>query len=86
MVEQVSRIMETLSSFHSDLNRIQTIAGTLSQVERKHFNDLTKYDDEKLAGIAIALQSASRQLGEIKQMCIAMAQKIDELQGTMVKK
>lgn len=82
----LEKIMETLSSFHSDLNRIQTIAGTLSQVERQHFNDLTKYNDEKLAGIAIAGQSASRQLGEIKQMCIAMAQKIDELQGTLVKK
>lgn len=80
-MEKESTIMETLSSFHSDLNRIQTIAGTLSQIERQHFNDLTKYDDEKLAGIAIAEQSASRQLGEIKQMCIAMAQKIEEIQG-----
>ncbi|HBV98944.1 MAG: hypothetical protein JL50_19140 [Peptococcaceae bacterium BICA1-7] len=75
--------MDTLTSFHSDLNRIQTMAGTLSQIERDHFNDLSKYEDQRLAGIAVAEQNSARQLGEIKQLCIAMAQRIQEIQGSL---
>lgn len=79
-------LAETLASFYSDLNRIQTVAGTLSQIEQQHFNDLTRYEDEKLSNIAVAEQSSARQLGEIKQICISMAQKIDEIQHSMGKK
>lgn len=82
-MEHLSNISETLASFHSDLNRIQTVAGTLAQVERQHYNDLTKYEDQRLTSIAVAEQSSARQLGEIKQICIAMAQKIEEIQQTM---
>ena len=84
-MEHLSNISDTLAAFHSDLNRIQTVAGTLAQVERQHYNDLTKYDDDRLTRIAVTEQSSSRQLGEIKQLCIAMAQKIEEIQS-MAKK
>jgi hypothetical protein len=79
-------LAETLASFHADLNRIQTVAGTLSQIEHQHYTDLTRYEDEKLTSIAVAEQSSARQLGEIKQICISMAQKIDEIQHAMGKK
>lgn len=79
-------LAETLASFYSDLNRIQTVAGTLSQIEQQHYNELTRYEDEKLTDIAVAEQSGARQLGEIKQICISMAQKIDEIQHAMGKK
>jgi hypothetical protein len=82
-MEHLPNISETLASFHSDLNRIQTVAGTLAQVERQHYNDLTKYEDQRLTSIAVSEQSSARQLGEIKQICIAMAQKIEEIQQTM---
>lgn len=85
-MEHLPNISETLASFHSDLNRIQTVAGTLAQLERQHYNDLTKYDDQRLTSIAVAEQSSARQLGEIKQICIAMAQKIEEVQQTMTGK
>lgn len=85
-MEHLPKISDTLASFHSDLNRIQTVAGTLAQLERQHYNDLTKYDDQRLTSIAVAEQSSARQLGEIKQICIAMAQKIEEVQQTMTGK
>jgi len=85
MLENLADFSQTLSAFRSDLNRIQTVAGSLSQVDRQHYNDLTKYDDEKLTSIAVAEQSSARQLGEIKQICIAMAQKIEEIQQVIVR-
>ncbi|TEB12393.1 hypothetical protein [Pelotomaculum propionicicum] len=85
-MEHLTNISDALSAFHSDLNRIQTVAGTLAQVERQHYDDLTKYDDERLTRIAVAEQSSSRQLGEIKQLCIAMAQKIEEIQQSTARK
>jgi hypothetical protein len=85
-LQHLPNLSETLTAFHSDLNRIQTIAGTLSQLDRQHYNDLTKYDDERLTGIAVAEQNSSRQLGEIKQLCLAMAQKIEEIQQSIGQK
>lgn len=85
-MENFTNLTDTLTAFHSDLNRIQTIAGTLSQVERQHYNDLTKYDDERLTGIAVAEQNSARQLGEIKQICISMAQRIEEIQQSVGRK
>lgn len=82
-MEQLSNLSDVLAAFHSDLNRIQTVAGTLSQVDRQHYNDLTKYDDERLTRIAVAEQSSARQLGEIKQICVAMAQKIEEVRQSL---
>lgn len=80
---QLTDLTHTLASFHAELNRIQTIAGTLSQLERQHYDDLTKYEDERLSRIAVAEQSSARQLGEVKQICLAMAQKIEEMQQTL---
>ncbi|NSL53354.1 hypothetical protein HR057_16605 [Bacillus sp. P2(2020)] len=69
----------TLSYLTSELNRIQTIAGTLSSIEEQHYKDLTSIGDDKLNQIALEEQNASRQLGEIKQLCIGLTQKIEEL-------
>lgn len=82
-MENQMNMSQTLTSFQADLNRIQTLAGTLSQVEKEHFKDLTNYEDEKLEGIAVAEQNSSRQLGEIRQLCLAMAQKIEEIQKSV---
>ncbi len=71
----------TLSYIHSEINRVQTIAGTLSTIENRHFQDLLDQGDDKLNQIAVEEQSAARQLGEVKQICIAIAQKLDELQN-----
>ena len=62
-MQHLPNLSETLTAFHSDLNRIQTMAGTLSQLDRQHYNDLTKYDDERLTGIAVAEQNSSGSLG-----------------------
>ncbi|MEW9671923.1 hypothetical protein [Ammoniphilus sp. 3BR4] len=69
----------TISYISSELNRIQTIAGTLSTIETQHYKDLTRMGDDRLNQLAIEEQSAARQLGEVKQICIALAQKLEEL-------
>jgi len=79
-----NNMKQVLSSFQSDLNRIQTLAGTLSQVEKKHFENLTGNENEELRDMAVAEQNGARQLGEIRQLCLAMAQKIEEIQNSMV--
>jgi hypothetical protein len=84
MQEQHTDIDHTLSYIHSELNRVQTIAGTLSSIETKYFNDLTDMGDDKLNQIAIEEQSAARQLGEVKQICISLAQKVEELKNNFV--
>lgn len=58
---------------------METMAGTLSSIEREHFNKLTNFDHRELMDIAVEEQNAARQLGTIKQMCLAMAQKIEEM-------
>ncbi|MFT4414294.1 hypothetical protein ACLM5H_10595 [Fredinandcohnia humi] len=72
-------LKNTLTYLTSELNRIQTVAGTLSTVETQHYKDLTNFGDDKLNQIATEEQSAARQLGEIKQICLSLTQKIDEL-------
>ncbi|WP_017755462.1 hypothetical protein [Calidifontibacillus oryziterrae] len=74
-----TELRNTLTFLSSELNRIQTVAGTLSTVESQHYKDLTNMGDDKLNQIAIEEQSAARQLGEIKQICISLSQKIDQL-------
>lgn len=76
----MQELKQTLSYIHSELNRIETMAGTLSTVEREHFNKLSNFDHRELMNIAVEEQHAARQLGTIKQMCLTMAQKIDEIQ------
>lgn len=72
-------LKHTLSYIHAELLRIETMAGTLSTIERDHYNKLTNSDQRELIDIAVEEQNASRQLGAIKQMCLAMAQKIEGL-------
>jgi len=76
---QLENLQQTLSYIHSELNRIETMAGTLSAIERDHYNQLTDFDHSKLQDIAVEEQNAARQLGTIKQMCLSLAQKIDEI-------
>lgn len=75
------QLQQTLAYLSSELNRIQTVAGTLSTVERQHYNALTNFGDDKLNEIATEEQNAARQLGEIKQTCLTLSQKLDELTG-----
>jgi myo-inositol catabolism protein IolC len=76
-------LKNTLSYINSELNRIETMAGTLSTVEREHYNKLTNFDHRELMDIAVEEQSASRQLGTIKHMCLAMAQKIEGIKNAI---
>lgn len=80
MSPQTNDQNHTLSYIQSELNRIQTMAGTLATIESKHHTDLLNMGDKQLNQIATEEQSASRQLGEIKQICLSLSQKIDEMQ------
>lgn len=70
---------QSLDYLRSELNRIETMAGTLSTTEREHFNRLSKIDNREMMDIAVEEQNAARQLGTIKQMCLAMAQTVDSI-------
>jgi hypothetical protein len=72
---------QSLAYVRSELNRIQTIAGTLSSIEQQHSQDLTDMGDDRLNQIAVEEQSAARQLGQIKQICLALLQQLDEVAG-----
>lgn len=76
-------LKHSLSYLQSEINRIETIAGTLSMIESDHYNTLTNFEDQKLADMAVEEQSASRQLSSIKHMCLAMAEKVDEIRNTI---
>ncbi|MFC7440400.1 hypothetical protein [Laceyella putida] len=82
-MENVQDLKHTLSYLHSELNRIETMAGTLSTIEREHFNRLTNFDHRELVDIAVEEQNAARQLGTIKQMCLAMAQKVEGIKNAI---
>ncbi|MDN4592357.1 hypothetical protein [Polycladomyces subterraneus] len=82
-MENVQDLKHTLSYIHSELNRIETMAGTLSSIERDHFNKLTKFDHRELVDIAVEEQHAARQLGTIKHICLSMAQKIEDIRNTI---
>lgn len=82
-MNQMQDLKQTLSYIHSELNRIETMAGTLSTVEREHFNKLSNFDHRELMNIAVEEQHAARQLGAIKQMCLAMAQKIEGIKNSI---
>lgn len=70
---------QSLDYLRSELNRIETMAGTLSTTEREHFNRLSEIDNREMMDIAVEEQNAARQLGTIKQMCLAMAQTVDSI-------
>jgi myo-inositol catabolism protein IolC len=76
-------LKDTLTYIHSELNRIETMAGTLSTIEREHYTKLTNYDHRELVDIAVEEQSAARQLGTMKQMCLAMAQQIEGIRHSI---
>jgi hypothetical protein len=78
-----TELEHTLWYLHSELNRLQTIAGTLSGVEMQHYNELTGMGDDRLNQIAVEEQTAARQLGEVKQICLALAQKVDQLKNEL---
>ena len=78
---QQSNNQNSLSLIKSELNRIQTIAGTLSTIESEHYKRLMDMGDDQLNQIATEEQSAARQLGEVKQICLSLAQQIDEMQN-----
>ncbi|SEN13778.1 hypothetical protein [Lihuaxuella thermophila] len=82
-MENVQDLKQTLSYIHSELNRIETMAGTLSTIEREHFNKLTNFDHRELVDIAVEEQNAARQLGTIKQMCLAMAQQVESIKNAL---
>ncbi|HYH02480.1 MAG TPA: hypothetical protein VEC37_05225 [Bacillota bacterium] len=73
----------TLDYFHSEINRIETMAGTLSTTEREHFNRLSNFDNRDLMEMAIEEQTAARQLGTVKEICLAMAQKIEGMKAAI---
>ena len=64
----------------SELNRIETVAGTLAMIEREHYNTLNRFDHRELLDVAVEEQSASRQLGMVKQVCGELAQKMADIQ------
>lgn len=69
-------VKHVLQYLQSEISRIETMAGTLSGVEREHFQRLTNFDQRELVDIAVEEQSASRQLGAIQQMCQNMSRQI----------
>ncbi len=78
------KLEQTLSYLSSEINRIQTIAGTLSTVENEHYKALTNLgDDSEIQKLALEEQNASRQLSEIKNICLALSEKIEQLQDDL---
>ena len=73
------RNKDIFTYIESELNRIQTIAGTLASIERQHYQDLINMGDDKLNQLAVEEQNAARQLGEVKQICLTLAQQIREM-------
>lgn len=82
-MDNYQELKRTLSYLHSEINRIETMAGTLSTIEREHYNRLTNFDHRELMDIAIEEQNAARQLGTMKQMCLSMAEKIEGIKNTI---
>ena len=81
MNHEENQVSDSITYIQHEINRLQTIAGTLSTVESRHFKELTDIGDNKLTQIAVEEQNAARQLGEVKQICLALAQRGEELQN-----
>ena|GEM_PF-598376 len=82
-MENFQDLKNTLSYLHSELNRLETMAGTLSTIELDHYVKLTNFHHSELVDIAVEEQNASRQLGTMKHMCLAMAQKVEGLKNAI---
>lgn len=76
-------LLTACSYIASELNRIQTVAGTLAQIEREHHTKLTGYEDRELLDIAVEEQSAARQLGMVRHVCLELSQKVEEMQQAL---
>lgn len=72
-------LKQTCSYIASELQRVETVAGTLSTIEREHHLRLNRFDHKDLREMAVEEQSASRQLGMIRQICLELAQKVSEI-------
>jgi len=82
-LEKYQDLKRTLSYIHSELNRVETMAGTLSSIERDHYYKLANFDHREILDIAVEEQNAARQLGTMKHMCLAMAEKIEEIKNAI---
>ncbi len=80
---EMNDVKHVMQYLHSEITRIETMAGTLSSIEREHYQKLTNFEQKELIDIAVEEQSAARQLGTIKQMCLNMSQQIDGMIRTM---
>lgn len=74
---EIKDLKTTLSTIQAELNQIETMAGTLSTIEREHYKQLTRFDHSDLVNIAVEEQSGSRQLGTMKQLCLSISQKLE---------
>lgn len=74
---ETNDMKQVLHYLHAEIIRIETISGTLASVEHEHYQKLTNFDQKELVDIAVEEQSAARQLGTVKQMCLNMSQQID---------
>jgi hypothetical protein len=83
MNHEENQVSDSITYIQHEINRLQTIAGTLSTVESRHFKELTDIGDNKLTQIAVEEQNAARQLGEVKQICLALAQRVEDLQNQL---
>lgn len=82
-MEPLQDVKHDLAYIHSELMRLETMAGTLSTIEKNHYQKLTGFEHKELMDMAVEEQSAARQLGTMKQMCLAMAQKIADIEQAM---
>lgn len=82
-MENMQDLKHTLAYLHAELGRLETMAGTLSTIEQEHYNKLTNFDHTGIVDIAVEEQSAARQLGAMKQMCLSMAQKVESMKNAI---
>lgn len=72
---------DLLTFLQSEINRIETMAGTLAVIEREHHQRLSGYEETALKEMAVEEESAARRLGMIKQMCLAMGERLEGLKS-----
>ncbi|MFC4546998.1 hypothetical protein ACFO25_11690 [Paenactinomyces guangxiensis] len=77
---ELKDLKHAVSYIHSEINRMETMAGTLSSIERDHYNKLTRFDHSELMDVAVEEQNAAKQLGAMKQMCLSISQKLEGIQ------
>jgi hypothetical protein len=68
-MENFKDLENTLAYICSELNRIETMAGTLATIERDHYNKLSNFDHRVLMDLAVEEQNGARQLGTMQHIC-----------------